>query len=381
MHAQGATAPLPPAGGRGIVFDAVSVAYQHSVVLDDFSLRVEAGEFMALIGPSGSGKSTALRCVAGFTQARAGRIFIGNSDVTNVPPYQRGIGMVVQNYALFPHMKVEDNVAFGLQAQGAPKERIARRVHECLRLVGMSAYQGRYPRQLSGGQQQRVAIARALAIEPRVLLLDEPLSALDAQIRRAMVEELSSLHQALPELTVLYVTHDQTEALTLADRIAILRGGKLSAVGPSHALYQQPPNRFSAEFLGNANLLPVVCEPASDANAGAVQFAGTRLSTQAHALAPGSAALLCVRPHALEVVDAGCAMANVLHGTVQSEYWHGEQQTLRVECAGAVLRVSAPPHLTLPPVGARISVRFDAALATVVPDDASGSQGRADAAL
>ena len=160
----------------------------------------------------------------------------GESDVTDLAPYARGIGMVVQNYALFPHMKIEDNVAFGLRAQKAETGLIAERVKECLRMVGMGAYVGRYPRELSGGQQQRVAIARALAVQPRVLLLDEPLSALDAQIRRSMVEELAKLHRDLPTLTVLYVTHDQTEALTLADRIAIMKDGRLSAFGPSHGL-------------------------------------------------------------------------------------------------------------------------------------------------
>jgi 2-aminoethylphosphonate transport system ATP-binding protein len=168
------------------------------VVLDRFSLDIREGEIMALIGPSGSGKTTALRAVAGFTRPVSGRIQIGDTDVTDMPPYERGIGMVVQNYALFPHMRVEDNVAFGLRARGASRGRIELRVAECLRLVGMSAFLARYPRQLSGGQQQRIAIARALAVEPRVLLLDEPLSALDTQIRRAMVEEIAKLHRDYP---------------------------------------------------------------------------------------------------------------------------------------------------------------------------------------
>ena len=175
-----------------------------------------------------------------------------------MPPHARDIGMVVQNYALFPHMRVDENVAFGLRARGADRDadRCAS-VRESLRMVGMTDFAQRYPRQLSGGQQQRVAIARALAIRPRVLLLDEPLSALDAQIRRSMLDELARLHRDLPHLTVLYVTHDQIEALTLADRIAIMRDGKLVASGPSHRLYHEPPNRFAAEFLGRANLLPV----------------------------------------------------------------------------------------------------------------------------
>src|SRR5215469_12429359 len=246
--------------GVGIGFDSVTVAYRGLAVLKDLTLTVHPGEILAIIGPSGSGKTTALRAVAGFVRPSGGRIRIGERDVTDLPPYARDLGMVVQNYALFPHMKVEENVAFGLRARKAPESLVQERIKESLRMVGMSNFVGRYPRQLSGGQQQRVAIARALAIRPSVLLLDEPLSALDAQIRRNMVEELARLHHELPSLTVLYVTHDQTEALTLGHRIAILRDGRLIAEGPSRELYRYPPNRFAAEFLGRANLLPVEVE-------------------------------------------------------------------------------------------------------------------------
>ena len=241
----------------GIGFAGVTVAYKGAVALDNLDLDVAPGEIMAIIGPSGCGKTTALRAVAGFVQPTRGRIRIGATDVTDLPPYARDIGMVVQNYALFPHMRVAENVAFGLRARRAPDSLVAERIRDCLAMVGMEAYADRYPRQLSGGQQQRVAIARALAIRPRVLLLDEPLSALDAQIRRNMLGELARLHRDLPHLTVLYVTHDQTEALTLADRIAIMRGGRLIAHGTSQVLYRAPPNRFAAEFLGRANLLAV----------------------------------------------------------------------------------------------------------------------------
>src|SRR5271169_6043340 len=168
-------------------FDAVTVAYRGAIVLKPLTLDVAAGEILAMIGPSGSGKTTALRAVAGFVRPASGRIHIGSADVTDLPPYERGLAMVVQNYALFPHMRVEENVAFGLNARGAPKAMIGERVADSLRIVGMAQYAKRYPRELSGGQQQRVAIARALAVRPRVLLLDEPLSALDAQIRRSMV--------------------------------------------------------------------------------------------------------------------------------------------------------------------------------------------------
>ncbi|EEL0520349.1 2-aminoethylphosphonate ABC transport system ATP-binding subunit PhnT [Salmonella enterica] len=245
-------------GTSGIVLDSLRVAYHGNVVLKPLSLTIEPGEVLALIGPSGSGKTTVLRAVAGFVQPAGGRILIGDTDVTHLPPYKRGLAMVVQNYALFPHLKVEDNVAFGLRAQKQPKALINERVTQALKTVGMSDYAARYPHQLSGGQQQRVAIARAIAVRPRVLLLDEPLSALDAQIRHNMVEEIARLHRELPELTILYVTHDQTEALTLADKIGIMKDGSLIAHGETRALYQHPPNRFAAEFLGRANILSAI---------------------------------------------------------------------------------------------------------------------------
>ena len=277
-QARQASAAAAPAAGTGIGFEGVTVAYRGQVVLKDLSLTVHPGEILAIIGPSGSGKTTALRAVAGFVRPTSGRIRIGERDVTDLPPYARDLGMVVQNYALFPHMRVEENVAFGLRARGASEALVQERVEQCLRMVGMSAFLGRYPRQLSGGQQQRIAIARALAIRPSVLLLDEPLSALDAQIRRSMVEELARLHRDLPGLTVLYVTHDQTEALTLAHRIAIMRDGRLVAHGAARDLYREPPNRFTAEFLGRANLLPVKLEALEEGGRlGRVRFGATTL--------------------------------------------------------------------------------------------------------
>ena len=244
-----------------MTFDKVSVAYRGAVVLKPLTMAVAAGEILAMIGPSGSGKTTALRAVAGFVRPGvAGASSSAEPTSTNLPPYERGLAMVVQNYALFPTCASPRTSPSASRRAAPPSDLIAQRVEESLRIVGMAQYSKRFPRELSGGQQQRVAIARALAVRPRVLLLDEPLSALDAQIRRSMVEEIAKLHADLPDLTILYVTHDQSEALTLADRIAILKDGELSAIGRTGELYRRPPNRFAAEFLGRANLLPVVVE-------------------------------------------------------------------------------------------------------------------------
>jgi 2-aminoethylphosphonate transport system ATP-binding protein len=367
--------PAPPPAsdaGDGISFEEVSVAYRGATVLDRFTLEIRRGEIMALIGPSGSGKTTALRAVAGFVRPVSGRVRIGSTDVTDTPPYARGIGMVVQNYALFPHMRVEDNVAFGLRARGAVRDLIERRVAACLRLVGMSTFVGRYPRQLSGGQQQRVAIARALAIEPRVLLLDEPLSALDAQIRRNMVEEIAKLHRDLPSLTILYVTHDQAEALTLADRIAIMRDGKLCSLGTSQTLYRRPPNRFTAEFLGRANLLPVEIDgsAAKDGEA-SVRFAGTSLRGAATPALAAGAAHLCVRPHAIRLAEAGGPVENRLRGKVREVSWQGDHSVVMVECAGTAIRIVTSPLKAPPRIGEELGFCFDPEDACIIREDVS----------
>jgi 2-aminoethylphosphonate transport system ATP-binding protein len=355
--------------GEGIIFEEVTVSYGSLVVLEKFSLDIRVGEIMALIGPSGSGKTTALRAVAGFVQPTKGRIKIGERDVTNLPPYERGIGMVVQNYALFPHMRVEDNVAFGLRARKAPRDLIERRVDECMRLVGMAKYKGRYPRELSGGQQQRIAVARALAIEPRVLLLDEPLSALDAQIRRQMVDEIARLHRDLPTLTVLYVTHDQTEALTLADRIAIMHDGKLSSLGPSQSLYRRPPNRFTAEFLGRANLLPVRVE-AIDVGCGLmrVRFADTTLQISHHPDTQiGAEQLVCIRPHALRLSNEDQG-GNRIRATVTDVQWQGDHHAITLDCAGTSLRLVTKPLRDRLDPGTDVALTFDPDDATLIVD-------------
>ncbi|PWG13474.1 2-aminoethylphosphonate ABC transport system ATP-binding subunit PhnT [Streptomyces sp. V2] len=339
-----------------IRFDSVSVAYDGHTVLDALDLTVAPGEVMALLGPSGSGKTTALRAVAGFVRPSAGRVFLGERDVTDVPPYRRGIGMVVQQYALFPHLRVEDNVAFGLKARRVDRGEIRRRVGEALELTGMGAYARRRPRELSGGQQQRVAIARALAIRPEVLLLDEPLSALDARLRSEMLAELARLHRELPDVTILYVTHDQVEALTLADRIAVLDRARLQACGTPRELYRAPGNEFTASFVGGANLLPVHVAD------GVAEFAGTRLKVDAEGVT--GPATLCVRPHLVGLGDG----PNQLTGPVREIQWRGATHRLYVEVAGHTVMADVR-ELRDPPVhGAHVTLHFSPEDAVLLHD-------------
>jgi len=355
--------------GSDVAFDKVSVAYRGAVVLKPLTLDVAAGEILAMIGPSGSGKTTALRAVAGFVRPTSGRILIGGTDVTNLPPYERGLAMVVQNYALFPHMRVCENVAFGLNARRAPKDLIAQRVEEALRIVGMPQYAQRFPRELSGGQQQRVAIARALAVRPRVLLLDEPLSALDAQIRRSMVEEIAKLHADLPDLTILYVTHDQSEALTLADRIAILKDGELSAIGRTGELYRRPPNRFAAEFLGRANLLPVVVEQeAAHSGFVTVRAGDTQLVAAGQDHPSGAQRLLCVRPQNLSL-SGDSERSNRIPSVLREIHWQGELTHLVAEVGETVLRVVATRLPNPPARGERLELFFAPADANLIAED------------
>ena len=370
LNAAAAMDEVATGPASGIGFEGVTVAYSGAVALDALTLDIAPGEIMAIIGPSGCGKTTALRAVAGFVQPTMGRIRIGDRDVTDLPPHARDIGMVVQSYALFPHMRVAANVAFGLEARGLAAGLIRERVAACLHMVGMDDYASRLPRELSGGQQQRVAIARALAIRPRVLLLDEPLSALDAQIRQSMLDQLARLHRELPHLTVLYVPHDQSEALTLADRIAIMRAGKLVAQGPSSRLYHEPPNRFAAEFLGRANLLPVEVAGIEGSVARlrvGEMIVSARMPQARDTARPG---LLCIRPHALALHAE--AHQNRLCGVVREVSWHGERHSLALEVPGGVLRLSTLPMRTPPAPGTMLAVHFYTDDATLIAEDGGG---------
>ncbi|KAA0102265.1 ABC transporter ATP-binding protein [Mycolicibacterium sp. P1-18] len=354
----------PPA----IVFDRVGVAYgrgkKATAALVDFNLRVAAGETVALLGPSGSGKSTALNALAGFVRPTTGAVRLAGRDVTDLSPARRGIGVVLQSYALFPHMKVADNVAFGLKSHRVPRGEIAARVAEALDMVGMASFQSRLPRELSGGQQQRVAIARALAIRPRVLLLDEPLAALDAQLRQSMLAELQRLKEALPDTAMLYVTHDQGEALALADRIVVMNQARLTDVGTAKDLWSRPPSSFTAAFLGGANLIPCTVGRVIGTSA-LVSVAHQTVGAEAPQpavgkvdWAPGSKALLCIRPHAIKVVVLGDRDA--LRAKVNAAVWRGASTRLVVSVHGLpdqLLDVDVPGAVTYD-LGAEIGLRF-----------------------
>ena len=364
-------------GMPAIIFDRVGVTYGRgkttTTALVDFNLRVAVGETVALLGPSGSGKSTALNALAGFVRPATGAVRLAGRDVTDLPPAKRGIGVVLQSYALFPHMRVYDNVAFGLTSRRIPRGEVASRVAEALDMVGMSAYGKRLPRELSGGQQQRIAIARALAIRPSVLLLDEPLAALDAQLRQSTLAELQRLKDALPDTAMLYVTHDQGEALALADRIVVMKDARLMDVGTAENLWKRPPTSFTAAFLGGANLIPCTVGRVIGTSA-LVTFAHKTVSAEAPQpavgranWAPQSKALLCIRPHAVKVVGLGDRDA--LRAKVITTVWRGATTRLTVSVHGLpdqVIDVDVPGATTYD-VGAEIGLRFPEPAGVLVP--------------
>jgi 2-aminoethylphosphonate transport system ATP-binding protein len=351
-----------------ITFDRVGVAYRHgrkvTHALVDLNLRVGVGETVALLGPSGSGKSTALNALAGFVRPTSGRVRLGGRDVTDLPPAKRGIGVVLQSYALFPHMRVFDNVAFGLRSQRVPRADIAARVAAALDMVGMSDFGKRLPRELSGGQQQRVAIARALAIRPKVLLLDEPLAALDARLRQSMLAELQQLKEALPDTAMLYVTHDQAEALALADRIVVMNDARLMDVDTAENLWKRPPSTFTAAFLGGANLIPCTVGRVIGTSA-LVTIAHKTVSAEAPQpktaridWEPGSRALLCIRPHALQIVGLG--NRDALRADVNATVWRGATTRVVLSVSGLpdqLIEVDAPGNAKFA-IGSEVGVRF-----------------------
>ncbi len=274
---------------------AVTKQFGEVVAVDHVDLAVECGTFLTLLGPSGCGKTTTLRMIGGFEHPDSGEILIRGRPMGRTPPYRRPTSMVFQNYALFPHLTIAENIAYGLRERRVDRTTIQRRVREMLELVALQGFDNRYPRQLSGGQQQRVALARSLVIEPAVLLLDEPLGALDLKLRRQMQLELKRL-QSQVGITFIYVTHDQEEALTMSDQIAVMNHGRIEQIGTPEELYERPRTRFVADFLGAANVLPAIVR-AADATSACLEVAGRPVTIQRPGLRPGQEIALVLRPH------------------------------------------------------------------------------------
>jgi iron(III) transport system ATP-binding protein len=339
----------------------IGLAYGTNQVLRDITLAIEPGEFFALLGPSGSGKSTLLRLIAGFNQHNRGRLLVDGRDITGTPPHARNIGMVFQSYALWPHMSVYDNVAFGLVERRVPREQIKRRVGEALALVGLTDYARRRPNQLSGGQQQRVALARTIVIEPQVLLLDEPLSNLDKKLREQMRLELKRLQRKLG-ITTIFVTHDQEEAMTTADRMAVLDAGVLQQVGTPRDLYDTPGNRFVAEFVGSTNVLAGRGDPVRGI------FVADGLG-DLPLREPGAGQAVSIRPHALTIATARDGHCIWFDGEVRESEFLGEFTRYQVR-VGDNLLIADTPHLSSTPIfppGSRVQVGIDASELRLLP--------------
>jgi iron(III) transport system ATP-binding protein len=343
-----------------VTLEHVSQRFGTVNAVDDVSLSVQQGEFLTLLGPSGCGKTTTLRMIAGLQQNTAGRILIDQSVVSDidagvfVPPERRGLGMVFQSYAIWPHMNVFDNVAYPLRVRRAPKRQIADRVQAMLRMVELDALAERPATALSGGQQQRVAIARALVFEPKVLLLDEPLSNLDAKLRTQMGEEFRALQRRLG-ITTIYVTHDQDEAMSLSDTIVVMHDGHVLQIGSPRAIYQRPVDRIVAAFVGAPNLLEarvVQCKNEGDGSF-ALRIEGRGWIGQCHsevAFEPGQPVVVVARPESLVIAQMPGSVANAdftLAGRISHSSFRGARQSLVVDVAGLLLHVDAPPLLTV----------------------------------
>jgi putative spermidine/putrescine transport system ATP-binding protein len=353
----------------------ISKGYGTVTAVADLSLQLAKGEFLSLLGPSGSGKTTTLTMIAGLLQPTAGEILLEGRPVTPLPPYKRNIGVVFQNYALFPHMTVAKNIAFPLTMRGMARNEIADRVRKVLKLVGLPDHGSRYPRQLSGGQQQRVALARAMVFEPPILLMDEPLGALDKKLREHMQLEIKRLHRELG-MSIIYVTHDQEEALVMSDRIAVFNLGRLEQVGTPTELYERPATRFVAEFIGESNIFPGISSAPANGFC-TLDSAGARLRAVAtRPLAEGERAVISVRPEriALQAGEPASAMENVVCGRVTDVVYLGRSRkyVVRTNAGQEVVslqqaRSGAEPGFE---IGEAVSLRWQAEDATVLPDQA-----------
>ena len=336
------------------------------------SLDIRDGELFTLLGPSGCGKTTILRLIGGFHRANQGRILFGDRDMTGKPPYERNIGMVFQNYALWPHMRIFDNIAYGLKLKKFLGREIRGKVAQALELVNMQGLENRYPGELSGGQQQRVALARALVLNPDVLLLDEPLSNLDAKIRLQVRAEIRKLQKDLG-ITTIYVTHDQEEALTLSDRIAVLSHGKLQQLGTPYDLYDKPYNPFVADFIGINNLIPgKVAEAMNSGSRLVVESAGGSLVCAGDGrLKPGNDCVVCIRPETAEISLSPTARQgyNSISGTVSFPSYIGNTVRYDIDACGIIFKVDIQNPRDHQPlsVGTQVFIHFPVVSSLGIP--------------
>jgi putative spermidine/putrescine transport system ATP-binding protein len=352
----GIAAAVAARASVGVNFKGVERHFGDVAALAGLDLEIHPGELIALLGPSGCGKTTALRILGGFDRPDAGQVIVGDRDLTSVPPNKRDMGMVFQAYSLFPNMNVRDNVAFGLRMRKQDRSLRSKRADELLALVGLSQTADRYPFQLSGGQQQRVAIARALAIEPTVLLLDEPLSALDAQVRHQLRAEIRSLQLRLG-ITTLFVTHDQSEALSIADRVGVMQAGRLEQLDTPENVYRQPATAFVAEFVGAMNKLPGRVGEGDE-----VQVLGQRLTLLNRDERPAGAAVIAMlRPEGVAAVPDAAGSGEVVERT-----FLGASVRMSVKLDdGQLVLVEAPSHANAATLGQRVGLKILAEAVTV----------------
>jgi putative spermidine/putrescine transport system ATP-binding protein len=353
-----------------VEFKAVAKNFGNSVAVADLDLSIKQGEFFSLLGPSGCGKSTTLRMLAGFVKPSQGRIRVNGRDITALPPEARDIGIVFQNYAIFPHMTVFDNIAFGLVERKLPRTEIKQKVDAALAEVGMTGFEDRYERELSGGQKQRVALARVLVIEPEILLLDEPLSALDKKMREEMKFWIKNIQKSVG-ITTIYVTHDQSEALTMSDRIAVMDQGRVLQIGSPVEIYEQPASRFIAEFIGESNLLSgkvsALDGAACSVGLGETTVAG-RLSQNA-SVSLGQDVALLIRPEMIRMHALDADEQPKLIGTVSEAIYQGSVVRYRVQAAGQEMMVEVANRPDLPRLdtGETVSAFWNAQSGVVIP--------------
>ena len=358
-----------------VQFERVTKILGQSRAVDGLTLAIKPGELFFLLGPSGCGKTTALRLVAGFYTPDEGRIILNERDQSRVPPHKRNTGMVFQNYALWPHMTVWNNVAYGLKMRRVSEDEKKQRVGHALETVQMETYAERLPNQLSGGQQQRVALARALVIEPDVILLDEPLSNLDAKLRIEMRAQIKEIHQKIGR-TMIYVTHDQAEALSMADRIAVMRRGRAVQVGTPRQLYTRPKSAFVAEFIGGTNLLPGTLDERGDLLTVKTPVGLIRAVNGAKDIARGDLVFCSVRPESLRLQTEGplSAELNQLTAEIQSIMYFGdsEQYRLRLTDGTLVRAVEYNQTARTAEVGKRVTLAIDPRDVIVLPQEKLG---------